>query len=249
MLRVRLARGKVIRLAGSLLITLSCLMVSGCFTIEQEIFLDVDGGGDLVLHITLPDFPEDMSKSSLGGMTAGKTNPGDDLAKFKKEVTTGLPQSITVREVKEVKQNGSMGFYAVFHFKDLNDMEAVLANLGKGSLKEGELSGKTEWRMRLDKAGERRSYTGSFFIDVSDMAGAKQGETKKADKPDAGDEIGKQLMPLLLGSVKMRFILHTPSPITETNADIVLRGRTAVWDCSLITFITSKKPVRMTAIY
>ena len=248
MVSAGVSNASVRRLAASALLAIFCLVASGCFTMEQEIFLDADGGGEVVLHITMPDFPEDIAKSSLG-ITNGKTKPGDDLAKFKREVTTGLPQSITVKEVKEVKQNGSIGFYVVFHFKDLNDMEAVLANLGKGSLKEGELNGKTEWRMRLDTTGERRAYTGSFFIDIPDAAGAKQSEAKKADKADAGDEIGKQLMPLLLGSVKMRFILHTPSPITETNADIVLRGRTAVWDCSLITFITSKKPVRMTAIY
>src|SRR5215467_5013239 len=245
---VQVPRAKAIRFAGLFLIGCLCLMASGCFTIEQEIFLDADGGGDVVLHITMPEFPDDVTKSSLGGV-AGKSKPGDDLASLKKDVTTGLPSTVTIKELKEVKQNGSTGFYAVFHFKDLRDMEAMLANLGKGSMKEGELSGNTEWTMRLDKTSGRNTYTGSFFIDMPDSAAAKQGEANKADKPVAADDFTKQLMPLLLGSVKMRFILHTPSPITETNADIVLRGRTAVWDCSLITFFTNKTPVRMTAIY
>ena len=248
MQNVQLPCGKVIRLAGSLFIGLLCLMSFGCFTIEQEIFLDADGSGDVILHITMPDFPEDLSKSALGGMSVRKTGPGDDLASFKKEVTTGLPANITVKELKESKQNGSTGFYAVFHFRDIKDVEAMLANLGKGSLKQGDLGGKTDWKIRLEKTGERSSYTSTFFIDMPDTD-AKQSETKKDGKTDPGDEIGKSLMPLLLGSVKMRFILHTPSPITETNADIVLRGRTAVWDCSLITFFTNKTPVRMTATY
>src|SRR5215469_11246920 len=99
-------REKAIRLAGLLLVGLLCLTASGCFTIEQEIFLDADGGGDVVLHITMPEFPEDVIKSSLGGM-AGKSNPGDDLARLKKDVTTGLPSTVTIKELKEVKQNGS----------------------------------------------------------------------------------------------------------------------------------------------
>jgi hypothetical protein len=246
---MRASKRKLVPLLGLAILGLLCLMTSGCFTIEQEIFLDADGGGDALFHITMPDLPENMSKPALGTATTDKTNPGDDLVKLKKEVTTGLPPTITIKEIKEVKQNGSTGFYVALHFKDLKDVEAMLANLGKDSLKEGELSDKTEWRMRLDKTGEKSSYNASLFIDITDAPGGKQGEAKKAGKADAGDELGKQLMPLFLGSIKLRFILHTPSPITETNADIVLRGRTAVWDCSLITFLTSKKPIRMTAIY
>jgi hypothetical protein len=239
---------KAKQLAGAGLLAVLCLMASGCFTIEQEIFLDADGGGDVVLHITIPDIPEELSKSSMG-LTAGKTSPGDDLAKFKSEVTTSLPPAIKLKEVKEVKQNGSTGFYAVFQFKDLNEMESVLANLGKGSLKEGDLNGNSEWKMRLDRIGDKSRYTASFLIDIQGSGSAQKRGEKKAEKTDAADDISKQLMPLFLGSVKVRFILHTPSPITETNADIVLRGRTAVWDCSLITFLAGKKPVRMTATY
>jgi hypothetical protein len=52
---------------------------------------------------------------------------------------------------------------------------------------------------------------------------------------------------LLFGTMRMRFVLHTPSPIKQSNADIVLGQKTAVWNCSPIMFVKNKKPLRMVA--
>jgi hypothetical protein len=57
------------------------------------------------------------------------------------------------------------------------------------------------------------------------------------------------LKPLFLGMIKMRFVLHAPAPITETNADMVLQGNTAVWNCSMAAFAKGKKPIEMKASY
>ena len=40
-------------------------MASGCFSIEQEIFLNADGSGELVVFISLPDLPEKMGGAEL----------------------------------------------------------------------------------------------------------------------------------------------------------------------------------------
>lgn len=75
----------------------------------------------------------------------------------------------------------------------------------------------------------------------------------KEESPDLADktaEFGEQLKPLFLAMVNMRFVLHTPSPIIESNADIVLfNNRIAVWNCSLVKFATEKKPIEMRAIF
>ena len=115
---------------GYALIIACCLFATGCFSIEQEIFLNADGSGDLVVFISLPDFPEKM-----GGleMTPKKT-PADALAEFKKELTTALPPTITLKEAKEVKQNGVQSIYAVFHFSKLDDIQRVLTNSDDGAL-------------------------------------------------------------------------------------------------------------------
>jgi len=58
-----------------------CDCASGCISIEQEIFLQPDGSGDLLLHIGLPDLPEDAKKSPAGG-----GNPTEAMEKFKRGV-------------------------------------------------------------------------------------------------------------------------------------------------------------------
>jgi len=63
------------------------------------------------------------------------------------------------------------------------------------------------------------------------------------------NDMAEQLKPVLLSIVRMRYVLHAPSPITETNADIVLNERTAVWNCSLVAFIKNKKPIEMKASF
>ena len=80
-----------------------------------------------------------------GAEITSKKSPAETLAEFKKELTTALPSSITLTEAREVKQNGVQSIYAVFHFKQLEDVQRVLANFGKGSLKEGDIGTSPQW--------------------------------------------------------------------------------------------------------
>jgi hypothetical protein len=47
----------------------------------------------------------------------------------------------------------------------------------------------------------------------------------------------------------MRFVLHAPRKITETNADIVLNGNIAIWNASPGAFFTEKSPIEMKVTY
>jgi len=237
-----------------------CLMTTACFSIEQELFLNQDGSGEMALHVSLPDFPEDMMKSDK----AGNKNPADDIANMKKDFVSSLPPSVKLKEVKEVKQNGSLGFYLVFEFKDVNDLASVFDTFNKESLKDGDIQGKSEWTARVQRTGGKTSYTGKMLLDIADKkpspgekAGDKQaskGAAKDQSKDGSADvslddSFSEQLKPLLLGTVRMRFVLHAPAPITDTNADIVLNRNIAVWNCSLIAFMKDKKPIEMKATY
>jgi hypothetical protein len=63
-------------------------------------------------------------------------------------------------------------------------------------------------------------------------------------------EVEEQSKPLFLAMVNLRFALHAPAPISESNADIVLNNnRIAVWNCSLVKFATEKKPIEMKAVF
>lgn len=254
----RSTTGEIMRLrraAGYAIIGLCCLFSSACFSIEQEIFLNADGSGDVVVFISVPDLPE-----KAGGAEVSKKNPAETLSDFKKELTTALPPGITVKQIKDVKQNGVQSIYAVFHFTKLEEIQRVLANFGKSSLKDGDIGSDPEWSIRVEKTAGRTSYNQKFRLDVDAKAkagikaevtvnGQPQKVEQKPEDDKASKEMEEQLKPLILSIVRMRFVLHTPTPITETNADIVLNERTAVWNCSLAAFAKDKKPIEMKATF
>src|SRR5215470_1123421 len=141
-----------------------CLMTSACFSIEQELFLNQDGSGEMALHVSLPDFPEDMMKSDK----AGNKNPVDDIANMKKDFVSSLPPTVKLKEAKEVKQNGSLGFYLVFEFKDVNDLASVFDTFNKGTLKDGDIQGKSQWTAAVAKIADKTQYTGTVLVDLAD---------------------------------------------------------------------------------
>ena len=235
------------RLLGYGVVLTLGLFSSACFSFEQEVFLNADGSGELFLYVSMPDLPDEMMKSSSD---PSKKAPADEMAEFKKEMLSGASGNLKLKEAKEIRQNGARGWLAVFQFKDLRDIASAMASLGKGSLKEGELKGKNQWSVELEKVAGKNRFTGKFLLDLEQKKAATPKLTAGTEEP-AFDMKGleEQMMPLLLGMIKMRFTLHTPTPITESNADMVLQGNTAVWNCSMAAFVKSKKPIEMKATY
>lgn len=258
------------RLGAATLLLAGCFFLTGCFTLEQQIFLNADGSGVLVLHIAIPDFPEEMK--AAGAEVGAAKDPRQEMQRFSSELAAKLPPNVKLREVKEVRHNGALGFYGVLEFQKLQDIEAILNSFTNETLTDEQRKAETEWTARLDTADGRTSYTGSFFLDTSDIkvdasAGASasvkstEGEpSKPSSEPGKGeatadvklegfDEFGKQISQLLMGMIKIRFVLHTPTPIIDSNADIVLNKRMAVWNCSPLAFIKEKKPIVMKATF
>ncbi len=276
------------------------LMTSGCFSVEQEIFLQADGSGDMVMHLSLPDLPEElMKKSAAAG--PGQPDPKQMIEEMKQKFSSGLPPTVQLKEVKEVKQNGAYGFYIVLHFNRLNDLEAALDSYSKEmGEKESKEKNKDEsyWKVALEKKGDLTIVTQRLFIDLVGALGnsmplsdkekseatssdsitspaptttpkvqpkpvakrtGKQPARTHAPKerpavkeespeqdlpPDMFKELmGGEMMQMLFSMMfKFRFIVHAPKNFTETNADIVLNGNTAIWNASLGAFINEKNP-------
>lgn len=255
---------KTKRFLGFAIILLIGVLNAACFSIEKEIFLNADGSGELVLHISMPDIPDDTK--SLGS----SKNPAEEIEKFKRDIMTKLPPTVKLKEAKQVKQNGVIGFYAVLEFKELRDTENLLSSFGENGL-EDFASGESKWTVQLDKQASQSHYTERFFINVDESkkttaTPATRTPTAKkppasgkraAQKPATGEanifgdakELDQKMQMLALALVKMRFVLHAPSPIKETNADILLKDRIAVWNCSLLNFAKDKKPIEMKATF
>jgi hypothetical protein len=256
------------RVAGFLIVLLCCFFNAACFSIEKEIFLNADGSGELVLHVSMPDLPEDATKGSTGT----DKNPAAEIEKFKRDIMTKLPPSIKLKEAKQVKHNGMISFYAVLEFKELKETETILSSFGENGLNEF-ANGQSEWSVQLDKQADKMNYAEKFFINVDQSKKSASSAVKgsaptrggatankkppqkntasKANTTIPGDskEFDEKMQILALSLVKMRFVLHTPSPIKESNADIVMKDRIAVWNCSLLNFAKDKKPIEMRATF
>jgi hypothetical protein len=244
------------RIVGLCLMFLGCSILSGCITIEQEIFLNADGSGEMVMYLSMPDLPEDMSKQA-----PGKKTPEEELAKMKQELTANMPATLKLKEIKEVRQNGVRGIYAVIQFKQLKDVEGLLASFGKSTVKESEFGNGALWSLAVERAGDKNLFTQKFLMTIEEKkkaarpddkpGDAKPGEARPTeDKATAGmQDFEEQLKPLIMSLMRLRFTLHTPTPISGSNADMVLNGNTAIWNCSLSKFAKEKTPIEMKASY
>lgn len=274
---------KLKRALGFCALLLLSVFSSACFTIEKEIFLNADGSGELVLHVSIPDIPENLNATP--GVPQGSAS--QEIDKFKKEVMTRLPETVKLKEAKQIKQNGVMNFYAVLEFKNLKDTEAVFSEFGKDNFNEISSATTSAWTSQVEKKDGKTIFTETIAIDVSDSSKkllnstdppaknnpkpatgrktpAKRGKAPAktpelppgfvmAKEPEVSNDsqsFEEQLAPLLLSLVNLRIILHTPVPISESNADIMLsNNRIAVWNCSLIKFSKDKKPIEIKATF
>ena len=256
------------RVGGFFIIVLFGVFNAACFSIEKEIFLNADGSGEMVLHVTMPDLPED---TATGTVRIEKT-PAAEIEKFTQDIMTKLPPTIKLREAKQVKRNGMIGFYAVLEFKDLKETEKILTGFGENGLNEF-ANGQSEWTVQLDKQAGNINYAERFFINMDESrkgaappakssAPAKGHATPnkkpssknapgKPNPPATGDSqaLDEKMQILAWSLVNMRFVLHTPAPIKESNADMILKDRIAVWNCSLLNFVKDKKPIEMKATF
>jgi len=236
-------------------IAVACLASTGCISFEEEIFLNADGGGEFVIQISLPDLPDSIAKSSPGG--SQEEGPQEQMAKFKSKLTSGLPAGVSVDQVKEVRENGVIAFYAVFRFKNIRDLEPVLANLGKSADADKKITDKSQWSMAINKEGAKNVFTSSIYFPIADDASQKPDAGTDASTGSAsgqpaksGDSgLDKQLQTLMLGMIRMRVVLHTPTKISDSNADIVLHDNVAIWNSSMIAFVNRKKPIELKAVY
>jgi hypothetical protein len=267
---------KLKRALGFCVLVLLSVFSSACFTIEKEIFLNADGSGELILRVSIPDIPENLNAAP--GVPQG--NASQEIDKFKKDVMTRLPETVKLKEAKQVKQNGVMSFYALLEFKNLKDTEAIFAEFGKDNLNEVSTATTSEWTSQIEKKDGRTIFTERIAVDVGDSSkkalnpktppaksrkapGKRGTSTTKTQEPPSGfvgakppevsdgaQSFEEQLAPLLLSLVSIRIVLHTPAPISESNADIVLNNnRIAVWNCSLIKFSKEKKPIEIKATF
>jgi hypothetical protein len=301
---------------ATIFLAVLCLLTSGCYSTEYEIFLEPDGSGDMAIYLSMPNIPEAM----LDMMKKDGSPPQQEFQKLFDEVkrifTNDLPPTIKLKEAKEVRRHGAFAYYIVLRFNQLNDLNLMFDKYTKAAAHKAGMAesaaSKIEsfWKIQLEKAGDLTMVTQSFYFDLEAIAAAMETGKKESEKspndspapvkpqasvtPKSGSKparkaptrrtapsddpvapkedptfdeamkalFGEGMLSLLVSSMlKMRFVLHAPKNITETNADIVLNGKIAVWNASLGAFVPDltalvtdkklleKKPIEMKVTY
>jgi hypothetical protein len=300
---------------ATIFLAVSCLLTSGCFNVEQEIFLEPDESGDMVIFISVPDIPEDLMKGLPGLQEQKLFDENKLIEEIKLSFEQQLPPGLKLKDAREVRRHGARAFYIVVHFNNLKDINSMLGKFSKLSNESAQTLQALSnvplddwgWKIQMEKSGDLRVVTQSFYVDLIGLMGAMKSEKsengkapgdsstpiespasispnstpeptsngtksrrdskansaapKKAD-PFKGDgdpfkgsaPMGvlkdEKTMSLILSSIlKMRFVLHSPRKITDTNADIVLNGNIAIWNVSPGAFVKEKKPINMKATF
>jgi hypothetical protein len=309
---------------ATLFVMVLCLMTSGCFNMEQEIFLEPDGSGDLVFSFSMPEFPETAMKD------ASQQDPRKLIDELKQKLPAGLSSSIKLKEAKEIKRNGVMAYYLVLHFNQLSDVDALFNEVIKGLSEKDKAKpspSKDDFllKIKLEKDGELTVINQSFYANILEAIGGAKGgaglfsvpesgkapndptpddppppvKSQSSAKPKSARKSGRktaakeaspfdrlqevfglptdaagqekssgsaandktksdimkdfpseQTMGMLFSAIlKLRFVLHAPKKIAETNADIVLNERIAIWNATLGAFIKENKPIEMKVTY
>jgi hypothetical protein len=181
----------------------------------------------MVLCLYTPDFPPQDGRDEVGGMLGLYKN---DI----NSITAKLPPSVTLESNKEIRQHGARGIYTVFRFKQLRDAQEILPTLGQSAMRFLKFREKPALRHTLQAAKKNSStdFLQSYLVTLSDA-----------------DLESDWTSPEIFGVIRLRFALRAPQPIRETNADIVLNGDYAVWNCSFLQFVHHKKPIEMKAVF
>ncbi len=221
------------------------VFLSGCFTIEQEIFLKEDGSGTFLIHITMPNPPKKEGEPA---------KPEEDPEKIMSEIKTGMDElkitGLKVKDVKEVSKNDLAQIYIVFEFQDIKTLIPALKKLEETGNKKAEKKEDMDisWTLDLKKDGAQTTFlsTYAFAFKPEQKKDAKKEKTKEEEE---WEKMAEDMMTTMLSMAKVRFVLHAPKDFIKTNADMTV-GNQAVWEGAMSSFVgKSPKPLQMEATY
>ena len=105
------------------------------------------------------------------------------MKEFRTDLIDSLPPGAKIKEIKEVHQNGTQGFYAIVQFKQLKDLEDIMKGFAKKGLNKNE-TGKemaSQWSVQFEKKADKTAFTQKVFVDVPNEKSDKTPDQKVAD--------------------------------------------------------------------
>lgn len=197
--------------------------VAGCINYDQEVQLNANGSGKIMIHYSL-------AQQLVGMMAMGDQSGGEQKQDMPFKVTEAeIRKDLTVKGVRidkfEQKTEGDQAnFYITVSFDNIKD------------LNQSEMFKKMpfDW----SKNGAVTTFTQTL-----------KGNTEKKEE-SADDQTGKQMAQAMFGNAAFKFKVVLPAkamPSPDTNGTIGEDGKTVSWTVPLVEAMDNKTDTLMTA--
>lgn len=211
------------RLAIRTLCSFTCLallLIAGCINYDQQLELNANGSGKLVMHYSMAQ--QLVSMMQMGGQAGGGDKEQQMPFKVKEDEVKADLQSPGVKVEKfETKTEGDQQhFYVHISFDKVTSLNAT----------------KTFKEMPITWKEENGTVTFSQVL-----------KSKKKDKPAAAggdDAMQKQMAAAMFGNAAFKYSVKLPSkalPSPATNGTIGEDGRTVSWSFPLVEMDSGDK--------
>lgn len=202
---------------------LTALFFAGCINYEQDVTLNANGSGKMLIHYNL-------AQQLVGMMAMGDPGAGDQKQEMPFKVKEAdIRKDFSVKGVKvekfEQKTEGDQThFYITVSFENIKDLN----------------QSETFKNMPFDwvKSGNVTTYTQT-------LKGNKEKKEESAD-----DQMGKQMAQAMFGNSAFKFKVTLPAkalPSPDTNGTIAEDGKTVNWNVPLVDAMDKKTDTVMTA--
>jgi LppM domain len=183
------------------------LLLSGCINYEEQIELNADGSGKMIMHYSIPQQLNAMMQLGQGQQQDKK----DEMPfKFKEsEIRSDLnAPGVTVDKFETKAEGDQQHYYVYLSFKKITDLNET----------------KSFKQMRFAWNESDKQVTFQQVL---------EGEKNKQDSNPMGD----QMASAVLGNAKFKFKVKLPGkalPAPDTNGTIQEDGKTVSWEFPLL---------------
>jgi len=183
------------------------VLVAGCINYEEDIELNADGSGKMLMHYSIPQQLHAMMEL---GQDTQQDKQEEMPFKFKEaEIRADLQApGVTVEKVESKAEGDQQHFYVYISFKKLTDLNQT----------------KPFQKMQFQWKEEDKKVTFQQTL---------QGDKKQSEENPMGD----QMASAVLGNAKFTFKVKLPGkalPAPDTNGTIQEDGNTVLWSYPLL---------------
>ena len=197
------------KIGKSLLILLCAALIAGCINYEENISLNADGSGTVLMHYSVAQ--QLYAMMQMGDASAEQGKEDEMPFKFKEsEIRADLTApGVTVEKVESKAEGDQQHFFVHVKFKKITDLNQT----------------KPFQKMKFEWTESDKKVTFRHVL---------EGDKKQSDE---SNPMGDQMASAMMGNAKFKFQVTLPGKALaapDTNGTIQQDGKTVVWEWPLL---------------